>query len=327
MNLSLSMFKLPLAILLLLSNLKLCLASPREAIHDPRYISTAFANCAYAHAEFSRTSTTATELTTSLVANDTTTTRRTRSAKTFSTTTTASESGSTSVSDEHGSWGDWGSSPQTANSHVSGEDLPSPKTSGGRSHQVGTSDASGTNDSSSGDASPQQGGHAATHEKGSSWGFYRNSTTRDNTTSNDSWFGENDGVPALTEEDILFIISERALAYAGFPDSDGSTWPLNDSVVIKRQTTNGTNADYFGGENTLKKWKDLKMDVWLENYVAEVDIPGQPGKKLANSTNFFHDFWLSTVRTNTESSTQFSAWANEQDVHRARRTLSCVTAF
>ena len=99
-------------------------------------------------------------------------------------------------------------------------------------------------------------------------------------------------MPALTQDDVLFIISERALAYAGFPDSDGSTWPLNDSVNIKRQANND---DFFGCENTLKKWKDLKMDAWLENYVAEVDIPGQPGKKLANSTNFFHDFWLSTV--------------------------------
>lgn len=91
-------------------------------------------------------------------------------------------------------------------------------------------------------------------------------------------------ISSLSPEDIYFIRSEEALAQTGFPDEDDST----DFFVDP--------GSPFSGANTKEKWDSLNMDDWLEKYVKTVDISGQPGKKLIDSTNFFSDFWLSTVK-------------------------------
>lgn len=297
MSLSSAVAHFALVITLHLLNLQLCLASPRKAHHAPRYIATQSGN--FSEPFISTISTTA-STTINTVANttistiliQTTTTKTSRKVETSSTETITT----TSVSNNHDSWNDWESSSPTTHRYALGENAPAASGGDWRPHQGGSSGASGADNSRPEDAPPHRGGNRPHGWKGLSWGDYTNSTAGDNTTSNGDWFGDDDGVPALTEEDILFIISERALAYAGFPDPDGSTWPVNDSVVItKRQSTDSSSTDYFGGENTLEKWNRLQMDRWLELYVAEVDIPGRPGRKLANSTNFFHDFWLSTV--------------------------------
>ncbi|KAK6375819.1 hypothetical protein LTS17_007641 [Exophiala oligosperma] len=347
MRSSLADLQFALVILLPLLDVQLCLASPRKAVHAPRYIATHSGNFSgtsvgplgistSASTSASTTAnttstTTSVQSTTTLLFNSTTTTEASRQANPSSTSTIAT----TSILKNHDAWGDWVNSSPTSNHHPSGEDGPSARgggwrpdrgdnsgASGGgwRPHQGDNLGASGTDNSRPGDTPPQPGGNGQHGWTGSSWGGYQNSTTGDNTTSDGNWYGENDGVPALTEEDILFIISERALAYAGFPDSDGSTWPINDSVVItKRQTTGDFDPSKFGGPNTLQKWNDLAMDEWLELYVAKVDIPGQPGKKLANSTNFFRDFWLSTGEENIVLCTSLLSECNVADISDEKR--------
>jgi hypothetical protein len=114
------------------------------------------------------------------------------------------------------------------------------------------------------------------------------STGWQNSTDND-WIGKDDGVPALSPEDIQFIISEQALVISGFPDNDTS----ENEILLDLDQDNGN----FTGEITREKWIENDMDNWLTKYVETVPIAGQPGTRLINSTHFFRDFWLSTVRT------------------------------
>lgn len=148
-------------------------------------------------------------------------------------------------------------------------------------------DGSTTRPSASGTGNkPNTGTSPSSPNRGGTWNG-TGLTGWSNNTDND-WIGKDDGVPALTPEQIQFISSEQALIISGFPDNDTS----EDETLLDLDLDTGS----FSGEITKQKWNELDMDNWLTRYVETVPIAGQPGTRLISSTHFFRDFWLSTVR-------------------------------